>query len=71
MEIAFYVRILLTLILCYFIYFETGPATTFVVFLISVSIELISFWMREVNKVLDVLTSSDEPMGKNNEREEV
>jgi len=51
-----YGRVFLSLVLCYFIYGETGWATAFGFGLIAFSMELISWWMGEVNKILKLLT---------------
>lgn len=53
---SIHVRTLLTVALCYFIYIETGLYTAFAFILIAFSLEFISWWMGQVNEILDILT---------------
>ncbi|MEW8230374.1 MAG: hypothetical protein AB2745_08625 [Candidatus Thiodiazotropha endolucinida] len=48
-------RALLTLVFCYFIYGEAGPFTALSFGLVAISLEVISWWMGQVNKVLKIM----------------
>ncbi len=49
------VRIILSVVLIYFVYTETGPFTTIAFSLVMIAIEILQAWMRNVNDVLKML----------------
>ena len=59
---AIYIRLLLTLLLCYGVFIETGYVTTIAVFLIFVSAELTSVHMERTNKRLEALLDLHEKL---------
>ena len=48
--ITIIIRLIFTAIMCYFVYQETGPATTIAVVLIGIAIEVISYEMNLMKK---------------------
>lgn len=54
---SFYVRVILTMFLCYGVFTETGYFTAASMFLIFIAMELISYWMGQVNETLKGLNN--------------
>lgn len=52
-----FVRLILTAILIWFIYDETGPVTAFIFFLMAIKDEAMAHWMRNVRKCIEQLNA--------------